>query len=737
MTLSVAFFVCVISVLKTASLLPTVTCRSCASSCSFGSQFEHCRCDADCVLYGDCCADWNITCSNSSAGSTELEERSYDYECYLLPSSENPRHFWMVTSCPDEGFAGTGPMEDLIVLNCASDGEALALPVTDRSTGAVFKNEYCAACNGVTDYAPWSYGIICSPVIEGVIANNSGTIMQEDLGRYCSFSRYLPPTGLLVPDARDCFQVQDTCLINGQVGLDLANTTGLSYQTIVDLCETEPQSLTGVHNVSELAEPFKNPYCALCAGVCAEDIVCFSPLSPENDPNGIPFTVFLNINGDGLVATSTEVTTTVTVSCTDGQVYDIASKQCRDTVCFNGIEVLIGMDCSSECNESLIELNETDSFQYVGDGSILFANQVLEVEFNTSRGFPVVCINFTENGTELVNMTITTFRYPSGYFVLTYIGCSLSVIACVLLLVTYGLFKELRTLPSTIVMNLAVAIIIGYLLILLGGPVVAAFPTVELCASIAILLHYFFLSQFSWMSIMSFEMTRTFYQGYKLRMTESKGFKINLLVTYLFIGWGTPLIITVVTIIVNYTTDGLVLYGVQEDGTLGSCWINHLESSVVAFIVPLVLSLLFNSVAFTITLVFICNAARSQAKLHKDKNIPYIRLTVAVFSISGLTWLFGLLAIFSSAAWTWYPFIVFNTLQGLLIFIVFLATKRVILFYRGLFRVEHSKASVDGKRSKDTKHTPVNIELEKASFHSERKSSDHDPPQSQPTIANP
>ena len=103
----------------------------------------------------------------------------------------------------------------------------------------------------------------------------------------------------------------------------------------------------------------------------------------------------------------------------------------------NGTELVNVVDSFSECNESLIELNETHSFQYIGNNSVLFANQVLEVEFNTSRGFPVVCINFTENGTELVNVTITVFRYPEAYFILTYIGCSLSVIACVLLLVIY------------------------------------------------------------------------------------------------------------------------------------------------------------------------------------------------------------------------------------------------------------------------------------------------------------
>ena len=777
-------FVCVVSQFHApkAASLPMLNCGSCAGSCSFGSEFEHCRCDADCVLYGDCCANRSTVCPTSVV-FTELEERNYDYECRLLLSGRggDVSYIWMVTTCP-EGMTPT----DLIVQNCISDNDSLALPVTDRSTGAVFKNEYCAACNGVTDYASWSYEVQCMPAILEAITNNSGTITQEDLNLYCSFNVYLSPTGLSVADARDCYPVLDSCPTNETTGMDLANTTGLSYQAVADLCVTGSYQLAGNRNLHSLFAPaYRNLYCALCAGVPAGDVDCFDPLTAGGGPIGIPFTLFLDVNGGGLIATSSETTATVTVSCTDGQVYDITSNQCRDTICYNGIEIVFGTDCFSECNESLIELNETDSFQYIGENSVLFANQVLEVEFNTSRGFPVVCINitengtelvnvvdsfsecneslielnetdsfqyignnsvlfanqvfevefntsrgfpvvcinFTENGTELVNVTITVFRYPEAYFILTYIGCSLSVIACVLLLVTYGLFKELRTLPSRIVMNLTVAIIIGNLLILLGGPVTVAFLTIELCASVAILLHYFFLSQFSWMSIISFEMTHTFYRAYKLRPTESKGFKRNLLVTYIFIGWGAPLIITAVTMIVNYTTDGLVLYGVQEDGTLGSCWINHLDSSVAAFIAPLALSLLFNSVAFVATMLLICVTARSQSKgrLHKNTNVPYIRLTVAVFSISGLTWLFGLLAIFSSVAWTWYPFIVFNTLQGLFIFVVFLATKRVILLYLNLFGIKR-KASVDVKKLNASKQSAVDTQLlQKAS--TERRSS--------------
>ena len=99
------------------------------------------------------------------------------------------------------------------------------------------------------------------------------------------------------------------------------------------------------------------------------------------------------------------------------------------------------------------------------------------------------------------------------YSILAYIGCPLSVIGCILILLTYSLFKELRTLPSQILMHLAVAILVGNLLILVGGPIGETFNII--CTPVAILSHYIFLSQFSWMSLMSTEIARNLYQGFR------------------------------------------------------------------------------------------------------------------------------------------------------------------------------------------------------------------------------
>ena len=367
----------------------------------------------------------------------------------------------------------------------------------------------------------------------------------------------------------------------------------------------------------------------------------------------------------------------------------------RPVVCVNltGNAGNVSLNCPA--GQSLLSLNDSQQFEGLGNNSILFNDEVIEIVFNDS-GTVFVCA--AQNGTISVNTTVTLFSYPAGYFILTYIGCSLSVIGAILILLTHSLFKDLRTLPSKLLMNLSATILMSSLFILVGGPITAEFPNVNLCTSVAVILHFFFLGQFSWMSVMSFEMARTFNQALKLRTQESNRFKRILFIIYFLIGWGLPLLVTVMTVIVNFTTDGLVLYGVLSDGTQGRCWINHLESAIVAFVVPVCLSLLFNFTTFIVVSVYLFMASRAQDKVEKHNHVSYLRINLAIFTVSGLTWLFGFIAILAGTSWAWYVFIILNSSLGFVIFVAFLFTKKVLKLYLSLLRIRVPESILSSKK---------------------------------------
>ena len=435
------------------------------------------------------------------------------------------------------------------------------------------------------------------------------------------------------------------------------------------------------------------------------------------------FSGLLDVTGTG--QTTQKVQYRIRVYCKYDEVYDFNTDQCRkrfvprplpnitieelnytteERNSSNTTDTITPNNDPFNCTLTLIALNSSE-YVRVDNHTILYQDRPFKVVTRDHLDRPVICINLTNNGTRLVNAT--TVVTPLAFIVLTYIGSSLSILGSIAILLTYSIFRELRSLPSKILMNLATAFLVSDLLILLYGASSASPFTLEGTATMAILLHFFMLSRFSWMSLMAFESCRVFGLAVKLQSDISKKSKTILLMVYLVIGWGLPFTITLITIIINYATDGLVLYGETSNGTVGPPWINHPPSAAVAFLAPIVLALLFNAAAFIASSVLLCKAAFSEKRSGSKNgaNLRYFRVIVALFSVMGLTWLFGFLALIGQISWAWYPFIILNSSQALWIAATFLLTKKIIKLYCHKFKPEETKTSeLKGNSKKSLNH---------------------------------
>ena len=604
----------------------------------------------------------------------------------------------MLSACPESW--GHSIEETWVRENCTSDSSRNLPPVSDVETGRVYENEYCARCNGIENPLTWRYKLACSASLRQMVNQPEFNLTKDLLERECNPCSFVEPqfdltlSGNPAQPARACYPHVSSCLEKTELEAVTGNVWDQEmYDQVFDQCVNGPYNL--VTTIRTPTMPLRNQYCALCNGINPNktDLHCYFPpnigeycttIAPHGNQTMIlsgpafNFNLLLDIHRDGqVVVTSEVITTTITVTCDSGEVYDPILRACRATVSIN--------ELPEECFGEFIALNESD-YQLIGNDTVRFNGATVEVvrwilTNNGSLTQPVICTNFSQNGTTEVNDTILYFNYPIGYFILTYIGCSLSVIGTILILLTYSLFKELRTLPSKIIINVAAAILVSNLVVLVGGPL--AFE-IEACVAVAILLHYFFVAQFIWMSIACFEIARTLHGATKLKINKSKHFKTKIFIVYLLIGWGIPLAIVLTSIILNFTTDGVILYGVTEDGRKGSCWINDVESVAVAFITPIVATLLFNATQFTYISVLLCKAFRSQAKLNKTKHTPYFRIYISIFSVTGLTWVFGFVSLLARQGWAWYVFIGLNTTQGFIMFVAFLCTKKVAKLYFSL-----------------------------------------------------
>ena len=769
------------------------SCRECSDDLN-----GLCKCDSNCVLFGDCCEHPQVDLSacrplqpiNTVPIDVELVCRSIYLDQRIEPLVDES--FWMVSTCPS--VWPTDVDSQRVRENCLSQAQSSSLPpVTDLSTGIVYTNEYCAFCNGVENLLAWQPSLACTPYVYAQLAAleyNVQELLRMDPTIFltqCQACSYQAPIRNSISRPRSCFGAISTCSNRTQLetitGRQLSQE---SYNAMVSSCVNGPYDL-----VAASGSRYRNQDCALCNGDTSS--VCFknpgerkgvpfecAPVVPTTEPltlastnpikgtvppllpfvppgnrplgkpflpegelatiapelpvsSGIPFTITLSNLGGGQVQVSVRSeTVTVMVDCPEGQA--ALGLECRPTLCPAGYVESGGRcafqigniaDSSADCVGGLVALNTSD-YIVLDNDTLLYNDQVLSVMGFDLNGRPLVCIRNSVffdcpsglvalNASEFINLgnntvmygddtfsvveydalnrpiicppnattitrNVTIYSYPEGYLILTYIGCSLSIIGSALVLLTYGIFKVLRTLPSLILMNVSAAILANNLFIIIGGPVTQAFPSTELCITVAICLHFFFLAQFSWMTIMSFQMARTFYQARKLNLDSKHQQKVTFGV-YFVLGWSVPLAITVTSVILDYTTEHLILYGVLEDGRLGSCWINHFESAIVTFIVPLAVSLAFNFTLFVVVTTFICLAARASAKLNKNHNLHFFRVNTAIFSVTGLTWVFGFIALLAGTSWAWYPFIILNSTQGFVVFVAFLFTKRVLKLY--------------------------------------------------------
>ena len=670
---------------KNCSIRPVSLDQECSLEDS--TNYQSCRCDANCTMYGDCCPSTHDSCLSEEDQSHD-EKASFDCKQIFIPGNGSEgmlpsygEHYWIVSTCSSDWLEEMGNSKDVqeIVKNCTHhlDRSIRLPPVTDLDSGLVYRNKYCAHCNGVSNRAVWKFGYKCDRELEDLLDDSSYTLNEKDFNRFCTIDTFVQPSSL-PHSARQCYPQIDSCLELDTLNVLMMTPWNSSYYyNVVNHCR-EGRFQNHVVLKGELSSiPYRNEYCALCNGVDITDIECFKIIvigpPPDNVSMDFPpeFNIVLDIFGNGGANFKP-----INVFCSEAaEVYDPVIEQCHPIV-----NKTSNVNESTNCLGELINLLDSTAFEFVSTDMLLYGEKPYTVEFNTSNGTPVICVNFTTNGT---TKGLFIKSYPAVYLILTYIGCPLSVIGCILILLTYSLFKELRTLPSLILMYLAVAILIGNLLILVGGPVGEMVRVI--CTPVAIITHYIFLSQFGWMSLMSTEIARNLYQAFKIKAHESKTYKIKFFVVYTLLGWGIPLLIVLLTVIVNFTTTDLVLYGKSKDGTPGRCWINHFASVVISFVTPLGISLVYNTIIFVVVTIYLCVSSKSHSKLKSDKKVPFLRLNIAIFSVSGVTWIFGFLALLPQLEWAWIPFILLNSTQGFIIFVAFLCTKRVALLYLGLF----------------------------------------------------
>ncbi|XP_061426215.1 LOW QUALITY PROTEIN: adhesion G-protein coupled receptor G6-like [Lethenteron reissneri] len=257
---------------------------------------------------------------------------------------------------------------------------------------------------------------------------------------------------------------------------------------------------------------------------------------------------------------------------------------------------------------------------------------------------------------------------------ITYIGSGLSTIFLGITLVTYITFEKIRTdHPSKILMNLCAALLLLNLLFMLDAWI-AWFNIEGLCVATGALLHYSLLASFTWMGL---EAVHLYLAVVKVFNTYVR----NYILKFCIVGWGVPAVVVAILLAIQQDVYGKgqtnsTNYRERDD----FCWIRLDVVFYVAVAGYFCLVFCLNLSMFVVVLRQICQQKRKHGKEKHSSVARELRGSVSLTFLLGITWAFAFLGFGPQKLAFIYLFIIFNTLQGFMIFIFHCALRENVRY---------------------------------------------------------
>ena len=569
--------------------------------------------------------------------------------------------------------------------------------MTDKETGIVYRNKYCGLCNNVTidQLVQWSSQWSCDEGFEGLL-NSSKVINGTVLNSYCVPITYKPPKVQQSPQSvpiRPCWLLVPTCPIDPG-----SNTTHniMDYKALVANC-TQCGVSSHPTNTSDM---YRNSNCEQGNGETNSNIRNCEVGDHVWGVNGSAGRITVIVSRDWL-----QNRLLLTSSVRRGYTIEITQLVCSENYVFNVIVNTCIM-------QTYLSDDDCIDCQLLNRTEYTFVDSITEQSHKDNMTHSILMLG--TDGTVLIcecNKVINGFtpfqRLPDSLFGITIVGFLLDIMAGAVLLVTYSIFKELRTFYGKLLMHMSAVVIGGDLAFVLTLPaeIFAAALKEATCEALAILSHYILLLRFASMSILAFEIFKNFYAVLKLKNDSDKRTWRSLLL-YILPQYMVPLVIVGICVILNYTVDGVVDYGRHFSGL---CWITVPTAILGSFVIPSGIMILFNMFVFIFRLVVTIKIWKSQSKIEsygqKPKQLLWrnFRVLFAIFSTSGVTWIFTIVVFFDrtiddTTLWFHYIFAIFNTIQLVFVAFAYICTKRVAKLYKGFFTRLYTKSKMCTKR---------------------------------------
>ncbi|XP_076441548.1 uncharacterized protein LOC143280758 isoform X2 [Babylonia areolata] len=252
---------------------------------------------------------------------------------------------------------------------------------------------------------------------------------------------------------------------------------------------------------------------------------------------------------------------------------------------------------------------------------------------------------------------------------LSVVCTSLSLAGLAFTLLTYSLFRVLRTAPGKNNMNLCVSLFLAQLLYLVGS---GRNEVPGLCQAMGILIHYFWLAAFAAMSVCSYHMFRVF-TSFKADDDEHE--QRRRFLHYTVYIWAIAAVVVVLTFFGHMIASGGddIGYGGQY------CYLSTAAGVGISISLPVALTLVANVTFFCLTIRTIRQSPKLLSKSREDERHVWIYLKLS--TLTGVTWVLAFVVFFTQVRELRYLFTLVNGLQGVFVCLSFVCNRRVSKLY--------------------------------------------------------
>ncbi|XP_058151979.1 adhesion G-protein coupled receptor G7 isoform X2 [Dasypus novemcinctus] len=335
------------------------------------------------------------------------------------------------------------------------------------------------------------------------------------------------------------------------------------------------------------------------------------------------------------------------------------------------------------------------------------------------NGFLHCHCNHTSNFAVLMSFK-KNYVYPASLDTFSNVGCALSIAGLALTIIFQIVTRRIRKTSVTwVLVSLCASMFIFNLLFVFGiensnkklddnknrnTDDVNKIPTGDFihnpnpkCTAMTALLHYFLLATFTWTGISAAQL-------YFLLIRTMKPLPQHFILFISLIGWGAPAIVVGLTVGIIFSQNGnnAELKYRQEE----ICWLaipesNHFITSPLlwSFIIPVAIILISNVAIFiVITVNVLWKNNQNLSSTKKVSSMKKVLSTLSIAVIFGITWILAFFMLIDNdniRIVLSYLFCLFNTTQGLQIFILY--TVRTDIFQSEASKVLKSLSSSAGR----------------------------------------